>query len=83
MDEEEFAKTMHSLISNLSTDGDNSKLLLDGLKEWGRHLAPDRSADRAAGETPVTVQVVHNIPRPVHESPAQDPAADNVESAGE
>jgi hypothetical protein len=35
MDEEEFAKTVHSLISNLSSDGDNSKPLLDGLKEWG------------------------------------------------
>lgn len=82
MDEEEFAKTMHDLISNLSSDTDNSKLLLDSLKEWGRHLAPDRAADRATNETPVTVQVVHNIPRPVRESPAQDPPADNVESAG-
>jgi hypothetical protein len=83
LDEEQFAKKMHGLISTLSSGKKGSKLLLDSLKEWGRHLAPDRSADRAASETPVTVQLVHHIPRPVHEAPAQDPATEKIESAGE
>lgn len=82
LDEEQFAKRLHGLICTLSKDKDNSKLFLDGLKEWARHLAPDRSADRVSSEMPVAIQVVHNIPRPIREAPAQNPTPDKVESAG-
>ena len=83
MDEEKFAKKMRGLVNKLSKPNGSSKLLLDALKEWGRQFAPDRAADRAASETPVTVQLVHHIPRPVRDVPAPNPPADRIESAGE
>jgi hypothetical protein len=83
MDEEQFAKTMHRLIRKVSSSNGGAKLLLDGLKEWGRHLAPDRGGDRPSSEAPVTVQLVHHIPRPVRETPAQNSPAGIVEIPGE
>lgn len=82
MDEEQFAKQMRGFINKLSKQSGSSKLFLDGLKEWGRHLVPDRSADRVLSETPVTVQLVHQIPRPVREAPVQDPSALTHEESG-
>ena len=81
MDEEKFAKKMRGFINKLSGESRNSKLFLDGLKEWGRHLAPDRASDRTASEAPVTIQLVHHVPRPIREAPAQESPAIKLEQA--
>jgi len=83
MDEERFAKKMRGLVNKLSKPNGSTKLLLDALKEWVRHFPSDRADDRASKETPVTVQLVYHIPRPVREAPAQVPPAITVEEAGE
>jgi hypothetical protein len=82
MDEAKFARIMRRLINKLSKSDGSVKILLDGIKEWGRHLAPDRAAERGASETPVTVHLVHNVARPERGTPEQDPPAEKHEEAG-
>lgn len=83
MDEEKFAKKMRGLIAKLSRPKSSPKLLLDGIKEWGRHLAPDRTTDRGASETPVTVHLVHNVARPERVTPGQDSPEETREEVHE
>jgi hypothetical protein len=61
--------------SGVAKKGD-PKLMLDGLKEWGRHLEPKRVAGGSSvPETPVMVQLLHTVPRP-------DRTADTVDESG-
>ncbi len=64
LDELRFAKMIRRLINGLSKPETNFKLLLDAIKEWGRHLAPAGTAERAASDAPVPIQLIHNVPRP-------------------
>lgn len=67
LDEIGYAQTFGSFFEQL--EGKESipklKLMLDGLKEWGRHLEGKRLGSNATdGGAPVVVQLLHNIARP-------------------
>jgi hypothetical protein len=83
LDEEQFAMTMRELITKLSKPIANPKLLLDGMKEWGRHFPSERAVDSSANEMPVTVHLVHNMARPDRGTPAQDLQEVKHEAAGD
>jgi hypothetical protein len=42
--------------------------MLDGLKEWGRQFERSRPTERAV-DSPVFVQMIHNVPRPERPPP--------------
>jgi hypothetical protein len=84
--ENRFAKTLELFIRRVSARKGEEKLLLDGLKEWGRHFERSRATERAT-DPPVFVHLVHNVPRPERPPPrlpaaplaeAVDPAAPSV-----
>jgi hypothetical protein len=64
LDELKYAQAMGGLIDTLTDKDGEEKLLLEGLKELGRHLESSRAAERPAGNAQVIVQLVHNVPRP-------------------
>jgi len=59
-----LAETLAIFIERVSDKKGQEKLLLDGLKEWGRQFERTRTAERAAGDPPVFVHLIHNVPRP-------------------
>lgn len=76
---ETYAQEVEKLKSKRKSDGGTEKLLFDIMKECSRHLESSRPTERSgAGDTPVTVQLVHVVPRP--ERPATEEG--NVEMAG-
>ena len=64
LDELKFANTFRRMIYRISKPNQSAKLLLDAIKEWGRHLAPAGASERAASDAPVPIQLVHHVPRP-------------------
>jgi hypothetical protein len=64
LDELKFTNMFRRLIYRISKPNQSAKLLLDAIKEWGRHLAPAGTSDRAASDAPVPIQLIHNVPRP-------------------
>lgn len=85
VDERTIAETYAGEIVELKEkkrkDGGIKKLLFDMLKECSRHLESSRPTERSgAGDTPVTVQLVHVVPRP--ERPPADEGNGEV-AAGE
>jgi len=68
---ETYAEEVEKLKSKRKSDGGTGKLLFDIMKECSRHLESSRPTERSgAGDTPVTVQLVHVVPRP--ERPATE-----------
>lgn len=69
--EERFAEEMGGLVGRVSKQDQEPKLQLDVYKEWSRHLAPVRPAERSgcANEASVTVQLIHLVPRPERNGP--------------
>ena len=62
---ETYAREVENLKNKANSDGGMEKLLFDILKECTRHLESSRPTERSgAGDTPVTVQLVHVVPRP-------------------
>ncbi len=82
MGEQRFAETLELFIRRVSSNTGEEKLLLDGLKEWGRHFERSRPIERAA-DPPVFVHLVHNVPRPERPSPRLPavPIAEALDSA--
>ena len=69
---ETYAREVENLKSKTNSDGGMEKLLFDILKECTRHLESSRPTERfGAGDTPVTVQLVHVVPRPERPSVEQ------------
>jgi len=68
LDERMVAETYAGVVATLKSKTDEDgvqKLLVDILKECTRHLDPSRPTDRSGtGDTPVTVQLIHAVPRP-------------------
>jgi hypothetical protein len=69
LDEHAVAKTYAQRVEKLknksNSDLGTEKLLVDIMKECSRHLESSRPTERSgAGDTPVTVQLVHAVPRP-------------------
>ena len=61
---ETYAREVEKLKNKKGEDG-IEKLLFDILKECTRHLESSRPTERSgASDTPVTVQLVHVVPRP-------------------
>ena len=77
---ETYAQEVEKLKNKRKSDGGTEKLLFDIMKECSRHLESSRPTERSgAGDTPVTVQLVHVVPRP--ERPFAEKG--NAEVAGE
>jgi len=73
LDEHMVAQTYAGAVGTLKDKKDENggieKLLFDILKECTRHLESSRPTERSgAGDTPVTVQLVHVVPRPERQS---------------
>jgi hypothetical protein len=68
LDEYKVAEEMVGVVDRLGKGGED-KLLLDALKESSRLLLDSRRTERAsaAPDGPVTVQMVHCVPRPQRE----------------
>lgn len=67
LDETGYAQTFGGFFEQLEGKGSipKLKLMLDGLKEWGRHLEGKRLGSISTdGGAPVVVQLVHNTARP-------------------
>lgn len=67
MDEIEYAQAFGGFFQELEQRASipKLKLMLDGLKEWARHLEPKRSSLTSADmEEPVVVQLLHSVDRP-------------------
>ena len=69
LDERMVAETYAGVVATLKEktdkEGGVEKLLVDILKECTRYLEPTRPTDRSGtGDTPVTVQLIHAVPRP-------------------
>jgi hypothetical protein len=76
---ETYAREVEKLKNKRKSDGGTGKLLFDIMKECSRHLESSRPTERSgAGDTPVTVQLVHVVPRP-ERPPAEE---GNAEVAG-
>jgi hypothetical protein len=58
-----FAQTLGLFFERILKKPGQEKLMLDGLKEWGRQFERSRPTERA-GDSPVFVQMIHNVPRP-------------------
>ena len=69
---ETYAQQVERLKNKGKSDGGTGKLLFDIMKECARHLESSRPTERSgAGDTPVTVQLVHVVPRPERPSAEQ------------
>jgi hypothetical protein len=83
LDETGYAQKLGGFFEQIEGKADvpKLKLMLDGLKEWSRHLEPKRSgvAD-ADGEGPAVVQLVHRVDRP---SRLDEPEASEPPSTAE
>ena len=76
---ETYAEEVAKLKNKRKSDGGTEKLLFDIMKECSRHLESSRPTERSgAGDTPVTVQLVHVVPRP--ERPATEEVKKEVAS---
>ncbi len=77
MGEFEYAKSLGRFMDTVDGAKPDRKLMLDGLKEWGRHFQPKRSSESASSsDPPLIVQLVHNVQRPLRppiEIPAPPP----------
>jgi hypothetical protein len=86
LDENGYAETLGGFFDQLEGQPDipKLKLMLDGLKELGRHLEPKRSgAAEADAEAPAVIQLVHSVERPSHShdlAPGEAPSATEQES---
>jgi len=83
LDERMVAETYASVVATLKDKSDKNgsvqKLLVDVLKEFARHLDPSRPTDRSGtGDTPVTVQLIHAVPRPERPPPPTGQGPDEV-----
>ena len=75
LDEVGFAENLDGFFHQLEGEADvpKMKLMLEGLKELGRHLEGKRpGTESSAGDAPVTVQLVHNVDRPARPEPQED-----------
>jgi hypothetical protein len=73
MDELEYAMMLGRCM-DIAEANEDAKLMLEGLKEWGRQLESKRAAGASPGaEPPTVVQLVHAVPRPDRGTPG-DPA---------
>jgi hypothetical protein len=65
-----FAAEMRGLVEKLGGKKGDPKLLLDALKECGRHLQASHERGRGfadVGDGGVSVELVHNVARPARE----------------
>ncbi|MBZ5696797.1 MAG: hypothetical protein LAN36_15735 [Acidobacteriia bacterium] len=70
MGEREYAASLGRFVAKVEGNNDELKLMLDGIKEWGRHFQEKRASDSSdSRDTPVIVQLVHNVPRPERPPP--------------
>lgn len=69
LDEVKYAHAMGGLIHTLTDKNGQEKLLLEGLKELGRHLESSRDESPAPG-SPVVVQLLHKVERPLRAEPS-------------
>ncbi len=66
--ERALATEMRELVVRLRSRGGSSKLLLDTLKECGRHLVAASERDEEwEGDGAVQVELVHKVARPARE----------------
>ncbi|MGD0306682.1 MAG: hypothetical protein ABSC71_17805 [Candidatus Acidiferrales bacterium] len=67
--EKKLAIEMRELVGQLRTKPRNPKLLLETLKECGRHLSATRGRDEQgdSDDAAVQVELVHNVARPARE----------------
>jgi hypothetical protein len=71
MDELEYAMMLGRCM-DIAEANEDAKLMLEGLKEWGRQLESKRAAGASPGaEPPTVVQLVHAVPRPDRSTPGQ------------
>jgi len=71
MGEREYAASLGRFVAKVEGKDKQLKLMLDGIKEWGRHFQAKRASDSSdSHDAPVIVQLVHNVPRPERPSPA-------------
>jgi hypothetical protein len=49
MDERAYAKALARFMARVARANFDAKLMLDGLKEWGRHFQPKRAGKRGSG----------------------------------
>jgi len=71
MGEREYAASLGRFVTKVEGNDKNLKLMLDGIKEWGRHFQIKQSSEfSSTPDAPVIVQLVHDVPRP-----ARTPAA--------
>ena len=71
MGEREYAASLGRFVTKVEGNDKNLKLMLDGIKEWGRHFQGKQSSESSSTpDAPVIVQLVHDVPRP-----ARTPAA--------
>jgi hypothetical protein len=71
MGEREYAASLGRFVAKVEGKDKELKLMLDGIKEWGRHFQAKRASDSSdSSDGPVIVQLVHNVPRPERPSPA-------------
>jgi hypothetical protein len=66
--EHALATEMQALAGRLTKKNTNPRVLLDVLKECGRHLSAQRARDGECSEDEaVQVELVHNVARPARE----------------
>lgn len=70
LDVVKIAQKLNALVDHLGFSGRDAKLLLEVLKEASRVLDPRRPAQGASNA--FSVQLVHNVPRPVRPALPQD-----------
>lgn len=74
LDEVGYAENLDGFFQQLEGKADvpKLKLMLEGLKELGRHLEGNRArSEWSSGETPVVVELVHNVDRPTRSEPQE------------
>jgi hypothetical protein len=65
--EGQLALDFCTLVGELRKRGDDLKLLLETLKECGRHLDAARERDGDGGDEAISVELVHSVARPERE----------------
>jgi hypothetical protein len=80
LDELGYARKLGGFFDQVEGKADvpKLKLMLDGLKEWSRHLEPKRTGSADADpELPSVVQLVHRVDRP-----SRSESSETCEAAG-
>jgi len=71
MGEREYAASLGRFVTKVEGNDKNLKLMLDGIKEWGRHFQGKQASESSSTpDAPVIVQLVHDVPRPARTPPS-------------